>query len=178
MHLPEWVSPSHIWISHFLFPFWSQAMEEVVDVNYRYSFLVPNFLIQDNTWLACFLGVACLLPFKNLITLFPWSEKLKKMNGRNVGFPPELLDMATLTKFFDFDTFDVETDNYFENTVQIKRWWAKKLYGEIKRLGEKLVKNDWRHPVLGAPAQANAYYGNQENVIVLLAGLLQVTLIL
>ena len=100
------------------------------------------------------------------------------MNGRNVGFPPELLDMATLTKFFDFDTFDVETDNYFENTVQIKRWWAKKIYGEIKKLGEKLVKNDWRNPVLGAPAQANAYYGNQENVIVLYAGLLQVTLIL
>ena len=100
------------------------------------------------------------------------------MNGRNVGFPPELLDMATLTKFFDFDTFDVETDNYFENTVQIKRWWAKKIYGEIKKLGEKLVKNDWRNPVRGAPAQANAYYGNQENVIVLYAGLLQVTLIL
>ena len=100
------------------------------------------------------------------------------MNGRNVGFPPELLDMATLTKFFDFDTFDIETDNYFENTIQIKRWWAKKIYGEIKRLGEKLVINDWRHPVLGAPAQANAYYGNQENVIVLLAGLLQVPLIL
>ena len=59
-----------------------------------------------------------------------------------------------------------------------KTYWAKKIYGEIKKLGEKLVKNDWRNPLLGAPAQANAYFGSQENVIVLYAGLLQVTLIL
>ena len=90
---------------------------------------------------------------------------------RHVGFPVELLDMAKLKEHFS--GIEMKPDKFFDNYVQIGKWWMKNKFGKLR---EKVNKTDWKDHA--NPAMVNAMYNPVENAIMLPAGILQVLLLL
>ena len=87
--------------------------------------------------------------------------------ARHVGYPVELLDMTKLEDYFA--GLEMKPDKFFENYVQIGRWWKKNKFEEFR---EKVNKTDWKtHSIV---AVVNAFYNPRGNGIILPAGILQV----
>ena len=87
--------------------------------------------------------------------------------ARHVGFPVELLDMKKLEQHFA--GVEMKPDKFFDNYVQIGKWFMKNKFGNLR---EKVNKTDWKDHAL--PVMVNAFYSAGENAIILPAAILQV----
>ena len=87
--------------------------------------------------------------------------------ARHVGFPVELLDMKKLEQHFA--GVEMKPDKFFDNYVQIGKWFMKNKFGKLR---EKVNKTDWKSHAL--PVMVNAFYSAGENAIILPAAILQV----